>query len=311
MRGRTDGLLAIPQAVGQSRRQSGVADFFLRRRNVVLEPVQLDQVLIKIEGDVAGLGLPIAGLSDGADIEKILAANFQLDAGVQAALDSVGPPHKTDGNMRVSVEANLGVMIVKAIGSGELVENVRPFLRQIERGVDDGKALDLPDIFQVAQPGPLFFAQLFPGPPDGFGGQNIKTGQIHVAGAVLVMIPHDGRTIERPDEFQAFAGIGPVTDDITQTDIVRALLLLRVGEDGLQSFEVAMNIAENGKFHDYVSHFGNSRAGAGLSSRFSSRPRANQDNGRKHPSEIANQSRISKPINSLVAGRQVTSSVRI
>ena len=288
-----------------------VADFFLRRRNVVLEPVQLDQVLIKIESDVAGLGLPIAGLPNGADIEKILAANFQLDAGVQAALDSVGPPHKTDGNMRVPVEANLGVMIVKAIGSGELVENVRPFLRQIERGVDDGKALDLTDIFQVAQPGPLLFAQLFPGPPDGFGGQNIKTGQIHVAGAVLVMIPHDGRTIERPDEFQAFAGIGPVTDDITQTHIMRALLLLRVGEDGLQSFKVAMNIAENGKFHDYVSHFGNSRAGAGLSSRFSSRPRANQDNGQEHPSKIANQSRISKPINSLVAGRQVTSSVRI
>ena len=307
MRGRTDGLLAIPQAVGESRRQSRGPDFFLRGRDIIVEPVEFDQVFFQIKSNVASLGLAVARLANGTDIEKILAADFQFDPGVQATLDSVGPPHKPNRNMRMPVETDLSVVVVKAIGSRKLIENVRPFLRQIERGMDNGKTLDLPDILQIAQPGPLFFAQLFPRPPDGLGRQDIKPGQVHVAGAVLVMIAHDSRTIEAANQVQTFDRVRAVTNNVSQTDIVRTLLLLGVGKDGLQSFKVAVNITENGEFHDSVSRFGNSRAGAGLSSRFSSPQRARPG----ATAFAAVQERISKPINSLVGGRQLMFSFRI
>ena len=52
----------------------------------------------------------------------------------------------------VPVEAELRVLVVEARGGIELVEDVAPLVRGIERGVDDGEIAHLPDHLQIAQP---------------------------------------------------------------------------------------------------------------------------------------------------------------
>jgi hypothetical protein len=62
------------------------------------------------------------------------------------------------------------VLIWKTGGGGELVEDVAPALRRVERGVDDGEVGDHAGVFEVAQPLFLPPRQLVARPVDGVGG---------------------------------------------------------------------------------------------------------------------------------------------
>jgi hypothetical protein len=50
-------------------------------------------------------------------------------------------------------------------------------------------------------------------------------------------------------DFQAFVWIRVVADDVAQADVMGAVALAGVSEDGLGRFEVRVQIAENGKPH--------------------------------------------------------------
>jgi hypothetical protein len=49
-----------------------------------------------------------------------------------------------------------------------------------------------------------------------------------------------------PDDIQAFFGIGIVSDHVSQTRIVRAVLLFGVLQDNLEGFEIGVDISDNG-----------------------------------------------------------------
>ncbi len=53
--------------------------------------------------------------------------------------------------------------------------------------------------------------------------------------------------------------------------MVGTLFFLRIVEDDLQGFQITVNIAENGKFHNATNCMANSRVTGGLSSRFSAK----------------------------------------
>jgi hypothetical protein len=57
------------------------------------------------------------------------------------------------------------------------------------------------------------------------------------------------RAIELADKLDAFTWIRVVTDDIAQTNEVRASALMRVRHHGFKRFEIGMNVTENCKPH--------------------------------------------------------------
>jgi hypothetical protein len=45
-------------------------------------------------------------------------------------------------------------------------------------------------------------------------------------------------------------GIGVVADDVAQADVMGAAALLGVGQNGLQRFQIAVNVSKNSKTHE-------------------------------------------------------------
>ena len=63
------------------------------------------------------------------------------------------------------------------------------------------------------------------------------------------MVAFDHRAMELTDKLDAFTRICVVTDDVTQTNKVRASALTRVRHHGFKRFEIGMNVTENGEPH--------------------------------------------------------------
>jgi hypothetical protein len=57
------------------------------------------------------------------------------------------------------------------------------------------------------------------------------------------------RAIQLADKLDAFSWICIVTNDVAQTDEVRASALTRVRHHGFERFEIGMNVTENGEPH--------------------------------------------------------------
>jgi len=73
--------------------------------------------------------LPVARLADRPNVQKVFAADFEFDAGIHTALDTVGTTNKSDRNMCVAIETDLRVLVVEAIGRGKLIKDIGPFFR--------------------------------------------------------------------------------------------------------------------------------------------------------------------------------------
>ena len=63
------------------------------------------------------------------------------------------------------------------------------------------------------------------------------------------MVAFDDGAVHVADAFDAFVRIGVVTDDVAQTNKVRAVVLMRVLQDGLERLEIGMNVTENRETH--------------------------------------------------------------
>src|SRR6185436_4221853 len=109
-----------------------------------------------------------------------------------------------------------GVLVSKAGGGGEFVEDVTPALRAVERRVDDGEACDHARVFEIAQPLPVVVGQLFAGPVDGLGGGGIKAVQVFLGGAVFVVIAFDHRHGHGANDVETFLGIGGVAHHVAE-----------------------------------------------------------------------------------------------
>jgi hypothetical protein len=66
---------------------------------------------------------------------------------------------------------------------------------------------------------------------------------------LLVVVAFYHWAIELADKLDAFTRICVVTDDVAQTDEMRAPAFTRVCHHGFKRFEIGMNVTENGESH--------------------------------------------------------------
>jgi hypothetical protein len=77
----------------------------------------------------------------------------------------------------------------------------------------------------------------------------IEAFQMILAGTVFIVVALDAGQVEVPDNFQAFLGVGIVANDITKTDDLRDVLGLDVLQNGVERFQIAVYVCDNGVFH--------------------------------------------------------------
>ena len=148
--------------------------------------------LIHIIDHVSGLGIVVARLADGADVDEILLARLDLEFGVGAAShDAVAD--EGDRHMGVAEKADRGVLVSEAGGRRQLVEHITPALRAVQGGMDEGEIDEDARVFQLAQPLFVIVGQLPARPPHRLGGGRIESLQRPVARAILVMVALDAR----------------------------------------------------------------------------------------------------------------------
>ena len=63
------------------------------------------------------------------------------------------------------------------------------------------------------------------------------------------MIAFDDGTIHLADALDALVWVCVVPDDVAETNEIGAFIFARVGEHGLERFEIGVNVTENGKAH--------------------------------------------------------------
>jgi hypothetical protein len=63
------------------------------------------------------------------------------------------------------------------------------------------------------------------------------------------MIALDAGNVHFADDGEAFCGIGIVTDDIAETDDVRCVLGFDISQNGLERFQVAVDVSDDGVSH--------------------------------------------------------------
>jgi hypothetical protein len=230
--------------MSQTRRQTRIQNFLLRRADVVIEAAEFDGTFVQIVNYVSGFRVAITGLADTANVYEIFFAGFDFEFGVRAAADH-RVPDKRDRDVRVAEKADAGVLVREAGGGGEFVEDVSPALGAIKRGVDDGKAGDETDVTEFAQPFAVVLGQLFARPVDRFLRVRVETFEIGFGGAIFVVISFDHGHAHLTHEIEAFFGIGIVTDHIAQAGVVGAAHGFGVRQDCLKRLPIGVNVSYN------------------------------------------------------------------
>ena len=127
--------------LSQEPRQTRFGNLPLRGRQIIFYAKLLDQIVLRIVNTVRCAPVSITRLAHTAHVDEILFS--RLDVNV---LNPFPPDafisNKHHGHMCVSKETNVGALIGKARGRIEVVKNISPLLRRIERSVHDGKIVD-------------------------------------------------------------------------------------------------------------------------------------------------------------------------
>ena len=131
------------QTFRQEARQPGFDDLVLRRRDVVFHPPLFDHVFIDVVNAVGRAPIAVPRLPHAAGVDEIFFGRLDHELVDLHAFDAVVADEGA-GYVGVSEKANGGVLIGKARGRIERVEDVSPLLRCIESGVDDREIADLP-----------------------------------------------------------------------------------------------------------------------------------------------------------------------
>src|SRR4030095_9291107 len=123
--------------------------------------------------------------------------------------------------MSVAVKAKGRVLVVETRGSIELIKDVAPFVRRIERRVYNCEIAHLPDHLEVPQPLLVFLTELSARPVDRFLREWVEAAQVFRHGSLFVVIAFDHWTIKGANDFDAFVRVCIVADNIAETDVVR------------------------------------------------------------------------------------------
>ena len=107
------------------------------------------------------------------------------------------------------------------------------------------------DALEAERPEPflVLLANLAARPVHGRGGEFGKAVERTGHGSLFVVVSFDHRTVERTDEVDAGHRVGAVADQVAEANVMGAPLGLRVGQDRLQGFEIAVDVTEDGDAH--------------------------------------------------------------
>src|SRR5215470_9788497 len=117
-------------------------------------------------------------------------------------------------------EADARILIGETGSSVQLVEDVTPALRRVERRMNDGKAGHQPQILQIAQPFPVLLVQLLARPDDGLRRERIEPFHAALVRAQFVMIALHAWHPHFADNIQALLWVCAVTYDVPQARIM-------------------------------------------------------------------------------------------
>src|SRR5581483_46677 len=127
----------------EKRRQSGVNNFLLRNLQVVFHPALFDVLVVEIVNAIRRAPVAVARLADAADVDEIFFCELDaqlIDTNAAHAGVVLNECHR---HMGVTEKTNRGVLVSETRGGVEIVEDVTPLRRRIERGVDDGEVAHL------------------------------------------------------------------------------------------------------------------------------------------------------------------------
>ena len=237
-------LSANRKAFREEWRQAGLDDFLLRGSELVFYSPLFNDAVVDVVDAVSGAPIGVARLTDAAGVNEILFARLDAEQFDSHASYSF-VTDKGHGHVGVTEEANGRVLIGETRGRVEIIEDVTPLCRCIERGVHDGKIAHLPLQAQVAQPHLVLRCEVIARPFDGALGEFIEVARGFDQRGLFVMIALDDGTVDVADAFDALVGVGVVTDDVAQTNKVRAVVLVRVLQHSVKRLEVSMNVTEN------------------------------------------------------------------
>src|SRR5262249_40332908 len=88
--------------------------------------------------------------------------------------------------------------------------------------------------------------ELLTGPEDGLLGAGVEA--LRIEQGPLIVVAQQAH-VARHDQVDAFARVGTVADDVTETVDFGDPLLLDICQHGLETFEVAMDIADDSSLH--------------------------------------------------------------
>lgn len=223
-------------------------DFLLGCLDVVGNAAKLQIQRFRLINDIGSPPVAVAWLSDAPRIDEIACSGGQPEFFIGlTAYGNAGL--KQHGIVGVSVEADGRVLVGEARGGVACGSDVAPFVRCIEGGVDNGKVPNDALQPQGAQPFLVIVTKLCAGPANCGGGQaaEIRAGARHCR--LFVVVPFYDGAVQSANNFDALHWIGVVAHDVTEADVVCAVLNFCIGQHGLQCFQVAVNVTEYGNAH--------------------------------------------------------------
>ena len=241
-------LLSELEPLGQHAGQTRFDDFLLRGGEVVFEATLLDYIFLRLVNAVCRAPIAVTRLSDTAGINKIFFRRLNNEMIGLHALHAI-IAHEGAGDMSVAKKTNGGVLVGEAGGRIEIVKNVAPLIRRIERGVDDGEVAHLTRKTQGAQPFLVLVSEVRARPVDGGFGQRIEAARGIGQRRLFVMVTLDHGAFHFLHDLDAFVRVGVVADDIAQANKMRAVMRMRIREDGFRRFEISVEITEDGETH--------------------------------------------------------------
>ena len=213
---------------------------------------------VVLEDDVAGAGVAVAGLADGADVDEgfvfgqaVLVAEFfgaeeiealGEDAGdVGVALEAVVFDHREDFfHLPLVVDVFGEDVFVQGVAGRAVDEHQAVFAE-----VAGAFAEEVPPLGVIDGTAAGHF-QLFASPKNGSFGTRVEA--FGVEQGTLIVVSQDTKFAFH-DTVDALAWIGTVADDVAQAKDFVNPLLFDVSQHNLQCFQVAVDIAYNCPFH--------------------------------------------------------------
>src|SRR5205814_6568280 len=124
--------------LGQEARQTCFGNLLLHGREIIFYAKLLDEIVLRVVNAVRCAPVSIARLADTTHVDEILFGWF--DANVLDSFPAnIFIPNKYHRHMCVPEETDGGVLVGETRGCIEVIKNVAPLPRRIERCVYDGK----------------------------------------------------------------------------------------------------------------------------------------------------------------------------